>query len=265
MADDVAEMGPVDYLVVEFPGSQMTGEGFPLLVDLVDRGLIKILDLVFVKKEEDGAVMAMEIADFDGDGQLDLAVFEGASSGLIGEDDLAEAGGVLEAGQLGRHPRLRERVGGAICHRPAARRWPARREWPDPCASSSGGSGRRRLGFQGCLIGERVSGPLANNERKDTCQDFSVEWHGQLWSRVRRQRFPTGCRDARPGRWAQQDQPQQQYQEPPPQYQQPPPPPAASGGSGDMIEQLKQLAELKDQGVLTEAEFAVQKSRILGA
>jgi hypothetical protein len=70
-------------------------------------------------------------------------------------------------------------------------------------------------------------------------------------------------------RWAQQDA--QQYQEPPPQYQQPPPqyqqpPPApASGGSGDMIEQLKQLAELKDQGVLTEAEFAVQKSRILGA
>lgn len=98
MADDVAEMGPVDYLVVEFPGSQMTGEGFPLLIDLVDRGLIRILDLVFVTKGSDGSVSAMEIADLDGDGQLDLAVFEGASSGLIGEDDLAEAGGVLEAG-----------------------------------------------------------------------------------------------------------------------------------------------------------------------
>jgi len=98
MTDDVAEMGPIDYLVVEFPGSRMTGEGFPLLVDLVDRGLIKILDLVFVKKEEDGAVVAMQIADLDGDGQLDLAVFEGASSGLIGEDDLTEAGGVLEPG-----------------------------------------------------------------------------------------------------------------------------------------------------------------------
>ena len=98
MADDVAEMGPVDYLVVEFPGSQMTGEGFPLLIDLVDRGLIRILDLVFVTKGADGSVAAMEIADLDGDGQLDLAVFEGASSGLIGEDDLAEAGGVLEAG-----------------------------------------------------------------------------------------------------------------------------------------------------------------------
>jgi hypothetical protein len=76
----------------------MTGEGLPLLVDLVDRGLIRILDLVFVKKEEDGAVTAVQIADLDGDGQLDLAVFEGASSGLIGEDDLAEAGGVLEPG-----------------------------------------------------------------------------------------------------------------------------------------------------------------------
>jgi len=98
MADDVAEMGPVDYLVVEFPGSRMTGEGFPLLVDLVDRGLIRILDLVFVTKGTDGSVSALEIADLDGDGELDLAVFEGASSGLIGEDDLAEAGDVLEAG-----------------------------------------------------------------------------------------------------------------------------------------------------------------------
>ena len=98
MADDVSEMGPVDYLVVEFPGSRMTGEGLPLLVDLVDRGLIRILDLVFVKKEEDGAVTAVQIADLDGDGELDLAVFEGAASGLLGEDDLAEAGGVLEPG-----------------------------------------------------------------------------------------------------------------------------------------------------------------------
>ena len=49
--DAVEEMGPVDYLVVEFPGSKMTGEGLPLLVDLVERGIIRILDLVFVKKE----------------------------------------------------------------------------------------------------------------------------------------------------------------------------------------------------------------------
>ena len=92
------DMGPIDYLVVEFPGSKMTGEGLPLLVDLVDRGIIRIIDLVFVKKELDGSVRGMAIADLDKDGQLDLAVFEGASSGLLGQDDLDEAGGALEPG-----------------------------------------------------------------------------------------------------------------------------------------------------------------------
>ncbi|MET8163810.1 DUF6325 family protein [Streptomyces sp. NPDC005329] len=91
-------MGPIDYVVVEFPGSRMTGEGFPLLVDLVDRGLIRILDLLFVRKDEDGSVVGLEIADLTGDGVLDLAVFEGASSGLLGQDDIEEAGGALSAG-----------------------------------------------------------------------------------------------------------------------------------------------------------------------
>ena len=91
-------MGPIDYLVVEFPGSRMTGKGLPMLVDLVDRGIIRIIDLVFVKKELDGSVRGMAIADLDRDGQLDLAVFEGASSGLLGQDDLDEAGGALEPG-----------------------------------------------------------------------------------------------------------------------------------------------------------------------
>ena len=97
-SNDLEDLGPIDYLVVEFPGSKMTGEGLPLLVDLVDRGIIRILDLVFVKKELDGSVRGMAIADFDKDGQLDLAVFEGASSGLLAQDDLDEAGGVLEPG-----------------------------------------------------------------------------------------------------------------------------------------------------------------------
>ena len=71
---DVEMMGPVDYLVVEFPGSKMTGEGLPLLVDLVDRGIIRILDLVFVSRDTDGNVSGVALADFDGDGKDEVVV-----------------------------------------------------------------------------------------------------------------------------------------------------------------------------------------------
>jgi uncharacterized membrane protein len=98
MTNDLNETGPIDYLVVEFPGNRMTGEAFPLLVDLVDRGLVRILDLVFVRKDTDGSVVALELKDFDGDGELDMSVFAGASSGLIGDDDIQEAGDVLQPG-----------------------------------------------------------------------------------------------------------------------------------------------------------------------
>ncbi|MFF8280954.1 DUF6325 family protein [Streptomyces lateritius] len=93
-----AEMGPVDYAVMEFPGNRMTGEALPLLLDLVNRRVIRILDLTFIGKETDGTVRGLELADFDGDGTLDLAVFDGASSGLLDEEDLQEAASVLEPG-----------------------------------------------------------------------------------------------------------------------------------------------------------------------
>jgi hypothetical protein len=92
-------MGPIDYLVVEFPNTnKLTGEGFAQLVDLVDRGIIRIIDLVFIQKGADGSVEGVAIADLDGDGKLDLAVFEGASSGVIGADDINEVGTVLQPG-----------------------------------------------------------------------------------------------------------------------------------------------------------------------
>ncbi|MFE0579629.1 MULTISPECIES: DUF6325 family protein [unclassified Streptomyces] len=97
MSDDIETMGPVDYLIVEFPGNRMTGEGFPLLVDLVERNIIRILDLVFVRKDADGSVVALELKDAGG-GEMDLSVFEGAASGLLGQDDIDEAGAALEAG-----------------------------------------------------------------------------------------------------------------------------------------------------------------------
>ena len=98
MASETEAMGPISYLVVEFPGNKMTGEGFPLLVELVDRGIIRILDLVFVTRGTDGTVRAIDLQDIDHDGQLDLTVFEGASSGLLDESDLADAAPVIEPG-----------------------------------------------------------------------------------------------------------------------------------------------------------------------
>jgi hypothetical protein len=91
-------MGPISYLIVEFPGSKMTGEGFPMLVDLVDRGLIRILDLRFFTKDPLGNLRAIELSDIDRDGTFDLAVFAGASSGMIDDSDLADAGSAIEPG-----------------------------------------------------------------------------------------------------------------------------------------------------------------------
>ncbi len=93
-------MGPVDYLVVEFPEGRLTGEGFPMLVDLVDRGIIRILDLVFVRKRDDGAVEGLMVTDLDHDGTLDLLMFEGVTTGLVDVDDLTEAAGVLDPGSI---------------------------------------------------------------------------------------------------------------------------------------------------------------------
>jgi hypothetical protein len=76
----------------------MKGEGLSMLIDLTERGLIRILDLLFIAKQPDGTVTTVEVADLDGDGTLDLAVFDGARSGLLGDDDIAEAGAVLEPG-----------------------------------------------------------------------------------------------------------------------------------------------------------------------
>jgi hypothetical protein len=90
-------MGPIDYVIIEWPGRQPTGEAAPHLIDLVDRGLIRIIDLAFIAKAEDGSVAALEISDL-GDAVAAFAAFEGASSGLLSEEDIGEAAAALEAG-----------------------------------------------------------------------------------------------------------------------------------------------------------------------
>lgn len=95
--EQLDEMGPIDYILIEWPGRQPNGEVAPYLIDLVDRGLIRILDLTFIEKTEDGAIRGLEIADVGGE-VTELSVFEGASSGLLSEEDIDEAGGAMEPG-----------------------------------------------------------------------------------------------------------------------------------------------------------------------
>jgi hypothetical protein len=95
--DEQIEMGPIDYVLIEWPGRQPEGQIAPHLVDLVDRGLIRILDLAFLTKGEDGTIAALEITDVGG-AVAELAIFEGAASGLLDDDDVGEAGAALEPG-----------------------------------------------------------------------------------------------------------------------------------------------------------------------
>ena len=95
--DENGEMGPIDYLVIEWPGKQPTGEAAPIVVDLVEKGIIRVLDLAFVTKDEDGNTAGVEVAEV-ADQVEEMRVFVGASSGLIGDDDLETAAEALEPG-----------------------------------------------------------------------------------------------------------------------------------------------------------------------
>src|SRR5436190_2255940 len=88
-------MGPVDYIVIEWPKEQPKGEVAPLIADLHERGIIRVLDVAFLMKDEDGNVAALEVAEMADGG---FGVFEGASSGLLGDDDIDDAGSALEPG-----------------------------------------------------------------------------------------------------------------------------------------------------------------------
>lgn len=98
MVDSIDQLGPVDYLVVEFPGSNFNGEIMPELVSLVQRGIVRVLDLVLIKKEEDGSYDAFEFDDIE-DGVLgELRELERELADVLSADDVASVAEALEPG-----------------------------------------------------------------------------------------------------------------------------------------------------------------------
>ena len=95
---DVDELGPVDYLVVEFPGSRFNGAIVPQLDDLVDQGLIRVLDLLILKKDDDGSIEAFEVSDLDETEVGRLHSFEASLAMLLSEDDVASIAAAMDPG-----------------------------------------------------------------------------------------------------------------------------------------------------------------------
>jgi Family of unknown function (DUF6325) len=93
--------GPIDFLLLEARAENMTGEAAAALLDLVERGIVRIYDLLVVRKEADGSFSGVDLADLSQAGLGGFVAFTGARSGLIGDDDVAQAADALEPGTLG--------------------------------------------------------------------------------------------------------------------------------------------------------------------
>ena len=93
------ELGPIDIVIIGYrPDAPMTGDAIPHLLDLVDAGIIRILDVLFVHKDPDGSFSGFDAQDLSEKHVGDFAIFEGASSGLLGDDDVREAADSIEPG-----------------------------------------------------------------------------------------------------------------------------------------------------------------------
>jgi hypothetical protein len=94
-------LGPVDCIVVEFPDSEITGEGFQILMGFVRQGIIRVLDLAFVAKGEDGSVSRVALKDLRYGGAVDVTIWDGASSGMLDASEIELMGQSIEPGSIG--------------------------------------------------------------------------------------------------------------------------------------------------------------------
>jgi hypothetical protein len=92
--------GPIDYILLEFRGDNLTGKAADALMDLVTNGVIRIFDLLVIRKDEDGTFSGLDVSDMSADSFGGFSVFAGVRSGILGEADVEEAANALEAGTM---------------------------------------------------------------------------------------------------------------------------------------------------------------------
>jgi hypothetical protein len=93
------QLGPIDVVVIGYPPeAPKTGDAVPIFLDLVDRGIIRVLDALFVRKDEDGTFSGFDLTDLDEDTAGDLTAFAGATTGLLDDDDVALVAAEIEPG-----------------------------------------------------------------------------------------------------------------------------------------------------------------------
>jgi len=93
----MTDIGPVEYMIVAFPGNRFRGEIAPALADLVDAGTIRLIDVAFVSKDESGDVAAFELTELDPEVRAGLERLGVEATGLLNEEDLMAAAEELEA------------------------------------------------------------------------------------------------------------------------------------------------------------------------
>jgi len=98
LTDDIEELGPIDFVLIEFPGARMGDDAANAILDLVGRGIIRIYDFLAIRKEEDGSFSGLDIEGLTQDELGSFTAFAGASSGLLGDDDVSEAAAAMEPG-----------------------------------------------------------------------------------------------------------------------------------------------------------------------
>jgi hypothetical protein len=247
-------IGPIDVTLLEFSEDTPTGEVAAELLAAADAGVIAIYDIIAIRKRADGSVERLELSDLD-DGQAAMMVLAGAHSGLLGENDVGDAGSMLTPGSMAAvldfentwAAPLTFAVHLAVASSPQVCAFPHR---PSPSNSTCSKQRRRpskssEEADMGLLRGTVKTAAVAGTSQavRGRVSRRQAERYSDSDNQIAATRGAGCARGAQSTRAA--------------------PPPAATGGVRPIIEQLKQLAELRDQGILTNEKFQAQKARVL--